>query len=151
MFYQFHELTHAALQPYRAVADATRLFFSNPLNPLSHTPWGRSMAAGSELFERTTRLCEGLRAAASANGVPFTTNHAGTMFGGFFTGEQHIRNYAQVIACDIPAFNQFFHRMLELGVYLAPASYEAGFMSSAHSDQDIADTVAAAATAMAGL
>ncbi|MCC0030250.1 MAG: polyhydroxyalkanoate depolymerase [Brucellaceae bacterium] len=55
MFYQFHELTHAALQPYRAVADATRLFFSNPLNPLSHTPWGRSMAAGSELFERTTR------------------------------------------------------------------------------------------------
>ncbi|MCP5129006.1 MAG: glutamate-1-semialdehyde 2,1-aminomutase [Pseudomonadales bacterium] len=103
------------------------------------------------LFERTTRLCEGLRAAASANGVPFTTNHAGTMFGGFFTGEQHIRNYAQVIACDIPAFNQFFHRMLELGVYLAPASYEAGFMSSAHSDQDIADTVAAAATAMAGL
>lgn len=55
MFYQFHELTHAALQPYRAVADATRLFFSNPLNPVSHTPWGRAMAAGSELFERTTR------------------------------------------------------------------------------------------------
>lgn len=103
------------------------------------------------LFEHTAQLCSGLRAAALAAGVPFTTNHAGTMFGGFFTVEEHIGNYSQVMGCNIPAFNQFFHRMLGLGVYLAPASYEAGFMSSAHSDQDIADTVAAAATAMAGL
>lgn len=55
MFYQFYELNHAALQPYRAVADASRLFFSNPLNPIAHTSWGRSMAAAAELFERTTR------------------------------------------------------------------------------------------------
>ncbi len=55
MFYQFYELNHAALQPYRAMADASRLFFSNPLNPASHTPWGRSMAASAELFERMTR------------------------------------------------------------------------------------------------
>ncbi len=103
------------------------------------------------LFDRTRQLCEGLCSAAGAAGVPFTSNHAGTMFGGFFTPEKEIGNYAQVMACNGPAFNQFFHRMLELGVYLAPASYEAGFMSSAHSDQDIADTVAAAATAMAGL
>jgi glutamate-1-semialdehyde 2,1-aminomutase len=73
------------------------------------------------------------------------------MFGGFFTEEKQVSNYGGVMACNGPAFNQFFHRMLELGVYLAPASYEAGFMSSAHSDQDIADTVAAAATAMSGL
>jgi glutamate-1-semialdehyde 2,1-aminomutase len=103
------------------------------------------------LFERTTRLCTGLEAAAANAGVPFTSNHAGTMFGGFFTTEPEIANYAQVMACDTAAFNRFFHHMLELGVYLAPASYEAGFMSSAHSDQDIADTVAAAETAMAGL
>ena len=103
------------------------------------------------LFERTAHLCEGLRAAAQAAGVPFTTNHAGTMFGGFFTTARQVGNYAQVMACNIPAFNQFFHRMLELGVYLAPASYEAGFMSSAHSDRDISDSVEAAATAMAGL
>ena len=103
------------------------------------------------LFERTAQLCEGLRAAAQAAGVPFTTNHAGTMFGGFFTTARQVGNYAQVMACNIPAFNQFFHRMLELGVYLAPASYEAGFMSSAHSDRDISDSVEAAATAMAGL
>jgi glutamate-1-semialdehyde 2,1-aminomutase len=103
------------------------------------------------LFERTRALCEGLQGAAREAGVPFTTNHAGSMFGGFFTTDAKVSNYAQVMACDGPAFNRFFHRMLELGVYLAPASYEAGFMSSAHSDQDIADTVAAAATAMAGL
>ena len=103
------------------------------------------------LFDRTEQLCSGLREAAGKAGVPFTTNHAGTMFGGFFTEEKQVSNYAGVMACNGPAFNQFFHRMLELGVYLAPASYEAGFMSSAHSDQDIGDTVAAAATAMSGL
>ena len=73
------------------------------------------------------------------------------MFGGFFTGEQNISNYGQVMACDTAAFNAFFHRMLEAGVYLAPASYEAGFMSSAHSEADIAATVDAAATALNGL
>lgn len=103
------------------------------------------------LFERTQQLCEGLRGAAESAGVPFTTNHAGTMFGGFFTTESNISNYGQVMACDTAAFNRFFHNMLAEGVYLAPASYEAGFMSSAHSEQDIADTVAAAATAMAAL
>ena len=55
MFYQFYELNHAALQPARAYADAVRLFYANPLNPFAHTPWGRSVAAMAELFERTTR------------------------------------------------------------------------------------------------
>ncbi|RJG43255.1 polyhydroxyalkanoate depolymerase [Mesorhizobium sp. DCY119] len=55
MFYQFYEMNHAALQPARAYADAVRLFYSNPLNPFSHTQWGRSIAATAELFERTTR------------------------------------------------------------------------------------------------
>ena len=76
---------------------------------------------------------------------------AAYMFGGFFTAEQQVDSYAQVMACNTPAFNQFFHRMLDQGVYLAPASYEAGFMSSAHSDRDIADTVAAAAMAKLSL
>ena len=103
------------------------------------------------VFERTTRLCEGLRAAADAAGVPFTTNHAGTMFGGFFTSERQVTNYTQVMACDNAAFNRFFHLMLENGVYLAPASYEAGFMSSAHDDNHIAQTIATAKTAFASL
>ncbi|QDZ02162.1 polyhydroxyalkanoate depolymerase [Nitratireductor mangrovi] len=55
MFYQFYEWNHAAIQPFRAVADATRLFYTNPLNPLSHTSLGRSTAAFAEMFERTTR------------------------------------------------------------------------------------------------
>ena len=103
------------------------------------------------VFKRTEQLCRGLQEAADSAGVPFTTNHAGTMFGGFFTGEASVTNYSQVMACDTDAFNRFFHRMLELGVYLAPASYEAGFTSSAHSDADITATVEAAATAFAGL
>ncbi len=103
------------------------------------------------LFARTRALCEGLRTAASTAGVPFTTNHAGTMFGGFFTREPAIVNYAQVMACDTAAFNRFFHLMLDAGVYLAPASYEAGFMSSAHSDEDITATVSAATDAFAAL
>jgi glutamate-1-semialdehyde 2,1-aminomutase len=103
------------------------------------------------IFQRTAALCEGLRQAARSAGVPFTTNHAGTMFGGFFTGEASVTNYSQVMACDTEAFNRFFHKMLELGVYLAPASYEAGFTSSAHTDADIATTIEAAATAFAGL
>ena len=103
------------------------------------------------LFAHTTALCDGMQAAADAAGVPFTTNHAGTMFGGFFTGDASVSNYTQVMNCDTDAFNRFFHHMLELGVYLAPASYEAGFMSAAHSDEDIQATVDAAATAFAAL
>ena len=103
------------------------------------------------LFDATSRLCEGMEAAARQAGVPFTTNHAGTMFGGFFTAEPQVENYAQVMACDTATFNQFFHKMLDAGVYLAPASYEAGFMSSAHSAEDIEQTVAAAAESFASL
>lgn len=55
MYYQFYELNHAALQPARAFADAVKLLYSNPLNPMSHTPMGRTIAAGAEMFERTTR------------------------------------------------------------------------------------------------
>lgn len=103
------------------------------------------------LFKRTAKLCEGLEQAALAAGVPFTTNSAGTMFGSFFTSEKQVSNYSQVMACDITAFNQFFHYMLEQGVYFAPASYEAGFMSAAHSDADIEATIAAAQSAFARL
>ena len=103
------------------------------------------------LFARTRALCAGLQAAADKAGVPFTTNHAGTMFGGFFTAAERVVNYADVMACDTDRFARFFHHMLDRGVYLAPASYEAGFMSSAHTDADIEQTVDAAAAAFAAL
>ncbi len=103
------------------------------------------------VLKRTAKLCQGLHDAAAAAGVPFTTNHAGSMFGGFFTNATSITRYDQVMACDNAAFNRFFHLMLEHGIYLAPASYEAGFMSSAHGDGDIAQTIATARTAFAAL
>jgi len=103
------------------------------------------------LFARTDQLCQGLREAARDADIPFTTNHVGSMFGGFFTSEENVSNYSQVMDCDSAAFNRFFHLMLEHGVYLAPASYEAGFMSSAHGEGDIAQTIAAARAAFASL
>lgn len=103
------------------------------------------------VFERTAQLCKGLRDAAGEAGVPFTTNHAGSMFGGFFTEATSVTRYDQVMACNAEMFNHFFHSMLDQGVYLAPASFEAGFMSSAHTDDDIAQTIAMAKIAFAGL
>ncbi len=103
------------------------------------------------VFKRTEQQCAGLREAANENGVAFTTNSAGTMFGGFFTESSKIENYAQVMACDTERFNRFFHMMLQAGIYLAPASYEAGFLSSAHTDADIEATVDAARSAFAAL
>jgi len=95
------------------------------------------------LERRTHALCDGLEAAAREAGVPLTTNRVGAMFGLFFSNEK-VDTYAQAIACDTAAFNRFFHAMLERGVYLAPSAFEAGFMSSAHGDDEIARTIDAA-------
>ncbi len=103
------------------------------------------------LFARTEALIQGLRERAAAANIDFTTNHVGTMFGLFFTGADTVSNYQQVMACDTERFNRFFHGMLQQGVYLAPASYEAGFMSAAHSDEDIAFTLNAAEKVLATL
>ncbi len=98
----------------------------------------------SPIFHRTTKLCEGIERAASQVGIPLTTNHVGSMFGIFFTTSKTVTTYSDVTACNIDHFNSFFHSMLDNGVYLAPASFEAGFMSSAHTDDDIENTLAAA-------
>ena len=103
------------------------------------------------LFAHTEQLCLGLRKAAANAGIAFTTNHTGTMFGGFFTDVENVSNYSEVMACNGDQFNRFFHSMLEQGVYLAPASYETGFMSSMHSDEDIEETIAAATASFAKL
>lgn len=103
------------------------------------------------LFERTHALATGLAERAAAAGIPATQNHVGSMFGLFFTDTGPVTNYQQVMDCDTERFNKFFHLMLESGVYLAPASYETGFMSSAHSDEDIARTLDCATQAFAAL
>jgi glutamate-1-semialdehyde 2,1-aminomutase len=97
----------------------------------------------TELERKTHLLADGLRAVATDAGVPFSTNAVCGMFGLFFTAEK-VETYTQATAGDVPAFNRFFHAMLERGVYLAPSAFEAGFMSLAHSEQDIADTLQAA-------
>ncbi|MDY0743242.1 glutamate-1-semialdehyde 2,1-aminomutase [Paucibacter sp. R3-3] len=100
-----------------------------------------------ELSARTRRLVDGLAAVARENGVPFSVDSEGGMFG-FFLMPELPQNYATVMTTDKERFNRFFHGMLDAGVYLAPALYEAGFVSAAHGDADIAATLEAARTAL---
>jgi glutamate-1-semialdehyde 2,1-aminomutase len=95
------------------------------------------------LAAKTRTLVDGLQAAAQSAGVPLVVDSEGGMFG-FFLASQLPQNYGEVMATDKEGFNRLFHGMLDRGVYLAPALYEAGFVSAAHSDADIAATVAAA-------
>jgi glutamate-1-semialdehyde 2,1-aminomutase len=97
------------------------------------------------LSEKTSRLTRGLQQAAAQQGIAFTTQQVGGMFGLFFTEADEVSGFSQVTACDVERFKQFFHGMLEAGVYLAPSAFEAGFVSAAHSDDDIQATVDAAA------
>ncbi|SFC02567.1 glutamate-1-semialdehyde 2,1-aminomutase [Polaromonas sp. OV174] len=95
------------------------------------------------LGARTRSLVEGLTQAATKAGVPFCSDSEGGMFG-FFLLSQLPQNYPQVMKTDSPAFNRFYHAMLDSGVYYAPALYEAGFVSAAHTADDIETTIAAA-------
>ena len=95
------------------------------------------------LAARTRSLVEGLAGAAKAEGVPFSTDCEGGMFV-FFLLPQLPQNYQTVMTSDSPKFNKLFHGLLDRGVYIAPALYEAGFVSAAHTDRDIEETVAAA-------
>jgi glutamate-1-semialdehyde 2,1-aminomutase len=95
------------------------------------------------LAQSTQSLVRGLQAAADAEGVAFCGDSEGGMFG-FFLLEQLPQNYPQVMKTSSPRFNQLFHGLLDRGVYIAPALYEAGFVSSAHTAEDIAATVEAA-------
>ena len=95
------------------------------------------------LSARTRSLVDGLAAVARDNGVPWSTDCEGGMFG-FFLAKDLPQNYATVMATDKERFNRFFHGLLDHGVYIAPALYEAGFVSAAHTAEDIEATIAAA-------
>ncbi len=95
------------------------------------------------LEQKTQQLCDGLEQAAREAGVAVTTNRTCAMFGLFFT-ERKVETYAEATACDSAAFNRFFHGMLRRGVYFAPSAFEAGFISAAHGDIEIAHTIEAA-------
>ena len=97
-----------------------------------------------ELTARTTRLVSGIQQMADQAGVPLLTTQVGGMFGMFFTDIDRIVNFAEAGSCDVDAFKAFYHLMLERGVYLAPSAFEVGFVSSAHNDEHIEATIAAA-------
>ena len=92
------------------------------------------------IASRTATLVQGLRAIAASHDVPLTADAAGSMFGFFFRREP-VRNFSDAKESDTRLFSRFFHAALDRGVYLAPSAFEAGFLSAAHSDEDIAATL----------
>ena len=126
-------------------------------NPLAMTAGLTTLNAISEkgfhdaLTAKTEKLTAGLKQAADEAGIPMTVQSAGAMFGLFFTEAEAVSSFDQVMACDAERFKQFFQGMLKEGVYLAPSAFEAGFVCAALSDEDIAETIAAAKKVMATL
>lgn len=103
------------------------------------------------LINKTSKLLSGLQAAADSAGVEFSTNQVGAMFGLFFTNQKKISRFDQVICCNQEKFKKFFHGMLQNGVYLAPSAFEAGFVSQAHTQDDLENTIATALNVFNGL
>ena len=103
------------------------------------------------LTAKTRKLVDGLAAVAADANIPVAVECEGGMFGLVFTDAGPVRSYAQVAAADVDRFTKFFHGMLAAGVYLAPSAFEAGFVSAAHSDDDLDETIAAAAKVFASL
>ena len=99
----------------------------------------------------TAELAAGLKQAATRAGIPMTTVAVGGMFGFFFTDQEAVTNFDQAAACDLERFKTFFTHMLNEGIYLAPSAFEAGFVSSAHSRQDIDQTIAAASKVLTNM
>ncbi len=98
----------------------------------------------ASLTEKTDFLVEGILAAAKRQGVAMTANRVGAMFGLFFTEQDQVQSFADVSACNLDRFKQFFHAMLGEGVYMAPSAYEAGFVSIAHDEAILQQTIDAA-------
>ncbi len=104
-----------------------------------------------QLAEKTSYLVNGLQAIADKHSEPMVTNNVCGMFGAFFTDSTAVNSFTDVEGCNIDRFNRFFHEMLSRGIYLAPSAFEAGFMSLAHSQQDLDDTLSAADESIAAL
>jgi glutamate-1-semialdehyde 2,1-aminomutase len=95
----------------------------------------------TSLEKKAKALMDGFAARAETAGIPFTTVVVGGMFGFFFTDAERVTSYKQATTCHIERFKKFFHGMLAEGVYLAPSAYEAGFVSAAHTEADLAETL----------
>ena len=97
-----------------------------------------------QLSEKTQHFSLAMRERAKQAGIALSVNYVGGMFGLFFSSEEKISRFAQVMQCDQAIFKRFFHGMLAEGVYLAPSAFEAGFVSAAHKEIDLSQTLDAA-------
>ncbi len=103
------------------------------------------------LTHKTAQLAKEIKHTADSAGIPVCTQQVGGMFGVFFTDLERVTRFSEVMQCNVARFKKFFHGMLQHGVYLAPSAFEAGFVSAAHSEEDIANTISAAAQVFAGI
>ena len=103
------------------------------------------------LNAKVQKLTNGILAKAKANNIGMTANVVGGMFGLFFTDADAVTNFNETSHCDVERFKKFYHLMLDEGIYMAPSAYEAGFVSSAHTDEDIQNTIDAAGRVFAKL
>jgi len=103
-----------------------------------------------ELAAKVVTLTDGILDAAQAAGIAMTCNRVGGMFGLFFS-DQQVNSFEQATHCNIDQFKAFFHGMLDHGIYMAPSAYEAGFVSSQHTDDDLQKTIDTAASVLKSL
>ena len=123
----------------------------NPLSMASGLAMLSALESDKSFYEnlgkRSQYLVNGIVSEAKAKNIPMTSNSVGGMFGLFFSSEKKVSNFSQASSCNIELFKKFYNAMLKQGIYLAPSAYEAGFLSNAHTDDDLDKTINAASTA----
>ena len=127
----------------------------NPLSMASGIAMLSALEANQSFYQdlsrRASQLVDGVVAEAKSHDIPMTSNYVGGMFGLFFSSEDRVTNFSQASGCNIELFKKFFNVMLKKGIYLAPSAYEAGFLSTAHTDDDINTTIEAASAVFSSL
>tara|TARA_B110000305_G_scaffold85559_1_gene96344 strand:- start:3478 stop:4761 length:1284 start_codon:yes stop_codon:yes gene_type:complete len=127
----------------------------NPLSMASGLAMLSALESDKSFYEnlgkRSQYLVNGIVSEAKKQNIPMTSNSVGGMFGLFFSSEKKVSNFSQASNCDIELFKKFYNAMLKQGIYLAPSAYEAGFLSNAHSDDDLDKTISAASLALSSI
>ena len=127
----------------------------NPLSMASGIAMLSALEADKSFYQdlgrRASQLGDGVGVEAKSHDIPMTSNYVGGMFGLFFSSEDRVTNFSQASGCNIELFKKFFNAMLKKGIYLAPSAYEAGFLSTAHTDDDINTTIDAASAVFSSL
>ncbi|MEC7595905.1 MAG: glutamate-1-semialdehyde 2,1-aminomutase [Pseudomonadota bacterium] len=127
----------------------------NPLSMASGIAMLSALEADKSFYQdlgrRASQLVDGVVTEAKSHDIPMTSNYVGGMFGLFFSSEDRVTNFSQASGCNIELFKKFFNAMLKKGIYLAPSAYEAGFLSTAHTDDDINTTIDAASAVFSSL